>query len=492
MTRKTLPLEQRTIGVLERDDERMQRGYTLISAGRETYLIDEDGRLVHEWRSLRNVFCAYLKANGNLLRDGSENIEAPCFQAGGASGFVEEVTWDNEPVWSFSMTPYTSFLSHHDLEILPNGNVLCLVWERKTKEQAIAAGRRPELIPDGEVWNNLVVELEPDGQGSAKIVWQWSVWDHLVQDFDPKKENFGNVAEHPELIDINFCPVGGKTGCRNREFAEKGEKGGGKGAPNPSGLEHIPAGDGKTGEKDWLHINAVSYDAVRKQIVMSVNIASEFVVIDHELSTEEARGHTGGRYGCGGDILYRFGNPQAARRGTRMEQALFCQHSVQFLRGVPGDGNILLFNNGRYPDRHWSSVDEFRLPEVDGASYAASYTQQGQAERVWTFGPPIGRRNSFYCTHISGCQRLPNGNTLVTMGPQGTLVEVTPDGDEVWRYVSPIAISEGAVSMARQGTFRTCGRFSLFFGHRYLPSHPAFTSQDGTQRVLVPGRHLEA
>jgi len=30
------------------------------------------------------------------------------------------------------------------------------------------------------------------------------VWGHLIQDYDPLKENYGVVMDHPELIDINF------------------------------------------------------------------------------------------------------------------------------------------------------------------------------------------------------------------------------------------------------------------------------------------------
>jgi len=345
------------------------------------------------------------------------------------------------------------------------------------------AGRRPDLIPDGEVWNNLVIELRPDKQGGAEQVWQWSVWDHLVQDFDPKKANFDSVAAHPELVDINFCPPGGKFACRNRDLLRSEKR------SNPSQL--ITAqGPSKTGEKDWLHINAVSYDPIRDQVVMSVNIACEFIIVDHGLTTAEAQGHTGGKRGKGGDILYRFGNPQVSRCGDRMGQVLFCQHSVQFLRDVPGDGNILLFNNGRAPDRLWSTVDEFKLPD-DGGVYLESTASKPPH---WSFGPPIGRRGSFYCTHISGCQRLPNGNTLVIQGPQGIIVEATPDGEEVWRYVNPVMIIEGGVAYVRQGDQRTTGRFSLFSARRYPRDYAAFNAKENKQMAaaLSPGRRLEA
>merc|ERR1719476_614801 len=107
---------------------------------------------------------------------------------------------------------------------------MLLCWERKTKEEAIAAGRRPELVPDGEVWNNLTIEIKPSPRepgsaapvGGAEVVWQWSMWDHLVQDYDPAKANFGDVVAHPELFDINYCPPGGKLGVRNRDSLSKG------------------------------------------------------------------------------------------------------------------------------------------------------------------------------------------------------------------------------------------------------------------------------
>ena len=192
-------------------------GYTLLAVSRTTYLIDKEGRVLHTWASRREVFVAYLLPSGNLLRDGSDLELAPQFVAGGASGYLEEVTWHNELVWSWSALPRFASLSHHDVTPLPNGNVLVLVWERKNKEQALAAGRHPELLPDGEVWDNCVVELRPDpASGRACEVHRWSQWDHLVQDFDPSKANYvEDVAAHPTKFDLNYAPPGGKAACRS-------------------------------------------------------------------------------------------------------------------------------------------------------------------------------------------------------------------------------------------------------------------------------------
>jgi len=209
-----MELSDRTVGVVTKNEAKIQPGYNLICQARETYLLDEDGRIINTWRSNRNVFSAYLLPNGNLVRDGSENDVAVAFQAGGAAGWVEEVTWENELVWSFAALPYDAYLSHHDIEPMPNGNLLLMLWQRKTKEEAIKHGRKPELIPDNEVWDQLTVEIAPNGKGGASIVWAWSLFDHLVQDFSKDiKTNYGLIAEHPELFDINYCPPGGKLDC---------------------------------------------------------------------------------------------------------------------------------------------------------------------------------------------------------------------------------------------------------------------------------------
>ena len=466
-TSATTPLDQRTVGVLSREDGKLQQGFMVLNSGRETYLIDEDGRVVHEWRAKRNVFVAYLRRNGNLVRDGSEEDAQAVFRAGCASGYFEEVTWDGELLWRFSRLPAIGFLTHHDIEVLDNGNVMLLCWERKTKEEAIAAGRRPELVPDGEVWNNLTIEIKPSPRepgsaapvGGAEVVWQWSMWDHLVQDYDPDKANYrglDGVHGHPELFDINFCPPGGGPAQRNRDRLRDIDKSGPSMQPgsgmsgNSHGLSLLPPrGPVVTGDKDWLHVNAVSLCARRDLLVMSLNVPCEIIIVDHATTAEEAATHAGGRRGKGGDIIWRWGNPQIYHHGARIEQTLFVQHSSNFVpEDCPGAGNIILFNNGRNPDRVWSEVLELRplIPGMDGGvdgSVAPAERAEGEAfgaEIVFQYGPRAGRAGSFYCTHISGCMRMANGNTLITIGTLGTVVEVTPDGEEVWRWLSPVMV----------------------------------------------------
>ena len=137
-TSATVPLHERTVGALAREPG-VQEGYMVLNSGRETYLIDEDGRVVHEWRARRNVFVAYLRENGNLVRDGSEEDSQAVFRAGGASGYVEEVTWDGELLWRFSRLPAIGFLTHHDIEPLENGNVMLLCWEVRLRRGGLAS-----------------------------------------------------------------------------------------------------------------------------------------------------------------------------------------------------------------------------------------------------------------------------------------------------------------------------------------------------------------
>ena len=45
--------------------------------------------------------------------------------------------------------------------------------------------------------------------------------------------------------------------------------------------------------------------------------------------------------------------------------------------------------------------------------------------------------SKFYSSYISSAQRLPNGNTLITEGSDGRLIEVTKEHEIVWEYINP-------------------------------------------------------
>mmetsp|Transcript_21725 Transcript_21725/g.42693 ORF Transcript_21725/g.42693 Transcript_21725/m.42693 type:complete len:518 (+) Transcript_21725:279-1832(+) len=490
-----IALEDRTVGVISRDDEGVMDGYVLFSSGPVTYLVDVDGGVVHEWESDYVVFASYLLKNGNLLRDGNENLDAPSFATGGAAGRVEEVDWEGNVVWSFACTPFTKYLSHHTVVEMPNGNILLLIWARRSKEEALANGRRPDLLPDGELWEEQVLELKPDRErGIAEVVWRWCMWDHLVQDVFPDKKNFGSVQDSPHKFDFNCCPSGGKMGQRRQTNLDKR-----LGGPKNGALPPMTGRPGVTGEKDWCHVNSVAYCEKRDQIFLSFNSHCEIMAIDHSTTAEEVRTSEGGRRGKGGDFLYRWGNPVNYGRGSRTTQKLFVQHDITVIpEGSPGAGNILVFNNGRHPDRQWSAIDEIELPEE--TRYSGDYILPeedpwatfGPEKPCWSYGPKRFREGSFFCGNISSARRLPNGNTLINQGTLGIFVEINKDGKEVWRYVVPSIgsrhLNKGSVGYLRQGDYppEGCDRH-FFVATKYAPDFPALAS-----RTLKRYRYVEA
>ena len=198
---------------------------------------------------------------------------------------------------------------HHDITILPNENILIICEETRTQQEALDAGL--EGI-NGPISLDMIVEIRPLQNNQAEIVWKWHFWDHLVQDRGPQySATYGQISDHPELLDINV---------------------------NGNGNEQ--------GVKDWNHSNKISYNENFDQIVISCRHMNEIYVIDHSTTTEEAAGHTGGNQGKGGDLLYRWGNPQNYDRGNNSDQILNAQHGINWIPdGYPGSGNFLVYNN---------------------------------------------------------------------------------------------------------------------------------------------------
>lgn len=436
---RELSANRTTIGLLQ-DDSAAYGGYTLFAPclSKYTYLIDNEGRLVHSWRSCYLPgLAAYLLENGDLLR--AAQVGNPYFYSSAAGGRVEEFDWNGNLVWSFQYSDSLHCL-HHDIKMLPNGHVLMIAWESKTRNEAIAAGRNPAKLWQGMLWPDHIIEVDPS---TDSIVWEWHIWDHLIQDFDPTKANYGVVADHPELVNINA----------------------------------VAACD-RWGSADWNHTNAVDYNPQFDQILISVRQLCEVMVIDHSTTTAEARGHTGGRQGMGGDILYRWGNPRNYGAGDTSDQKFYYQHNARWIEpGLPGAGHIMVFNNGRNrPGGSYSTVEEF-IPACDSTGAyprPSPYEPFGPTAQNWIYraSPPT----SFYSPYLSGAQRLPNGNTLTCLGQLGALAEVTPDTHVVWRYVNPVT----GCGPQRQGYVPYDSMNSMFRVARYAPGYPGLAGRDLT------------
>jgi hypothetical protein len=364
--------------------------------------MDKQGTIVHTWESdyIQGLGLLLLE-NGDLLRT-ALLCNNPVFTAGGETGGVELFNWNGTKLWQYNYSNNQHCL-HHGIDVLPNGHILMVGWEYKTAEEAIAAGRNPDNLPAGELWPDHVIEVERKGPSEGIIVWEWHVWDHLIQDFDPTKENYGGVEQHPELIDINYGDIEGK------DLA------------------------------DWNHINSIDYNEEYDQILLSARHQHEIWVIDHSTTTQEAAGHVGGKSGKGGDLLYRYGNPEIYRAGGNSDRRLFGQHDAQWIpAGYPGEGHILIFNNGQgRPEGQYSSIDEI-IPPVDenGSYYREPGSAYGPEEPIWSY--TTDNPLDFYAGYLSGTQRLPNGDTLICDGDHGVFFEVTQEKKTVWKYHNTI------------------------------------------------------
>jgi hypothetical protein len=192
--------------------------------------------------------------------------------------------------------------------------------------------------------------------------------------------------------------------------------------------------DGDPLGPDWTHANALDYNPELDQIIVSIRSMNEVVVIDHSTTPLESAGHSGGRYGMGGDFLYRWGNPETYGRGTADDRKLFLQHDVQWIRpGLPGAGNLLIFNNGEPDVMPYSTIVEISpAMNPDGSYVLEEGKAYGPEEMAWEYNPEP--KEQFFSWFISGVQRLPNGNTFIDAGAIGQQREVTASGDIVWEY----------------------------------------------------------
>ena len=190
-------------------------------------------------------------------------------------GYLARLSWDGEVLWEWKMGNEQRML-HHDIEPLPGGNLLAIAWEQKSREDALAAGRRPDLIPEQGLWSEWILEIEPLPPNDARIVWEWHAWDHLVQNLDPEAPNHADPADHPHRLDINADAEGPVIDEEELEQLKA--------------LGYVP--DNATEEdvqSDFLHMNAVDYHSDLDQIALSVPEIGSSVVEIAPPADEEGR-----------------------------------------------------------------------------------------------------------------------------------------------------------------------------------------------------------
>ena len=440
-----------TVGVLEYK-EGTAEGYSLISpmGFDTTYLIDNCGKVVQRWAcNYKNGMFADITERGTLVKSAIDETTSH-FVGGGASGILQEYSWEGKLLWEYHISDSTE-RQHHDLEVLPNGNILAVTWEKKSVDECVEAGRNPENLPPEGLWFTAVYEVKPIYPESAEVVWEWHAWDHLVQGFDEDKVNYGSVATSIRKMDIN------------------------KGASNQN----------RKGKSDWAHVNGIHYNAELDHICLSAPKFNEIWIIDHSTTIEEATSSNGGKRGCGGDLLWRWGNPESYDMGDRSDKQLSFQHNCEWVKGgTQYDGQISVFSNRdkvRGENRSKVKIIDARFDHKRN-TYPISNGKflPESPSYVYTLV------DTLFSPRVSGVQVLPNGNLLICSGANGHVIEIDNEENVLWQYLVPIA-KKG--NIARQGEILDKKK-SLFTVQRYPSNYKGFEGKKMTSTTQIELRPL--
>ncbi|MFL2541930.1 MAG: aryl-sulfate sulfotransferase [Candidatus Latescibacterota bacterium] len=384
-------------------------GYTVFPIGNPTdalgiALMDMNGNLVNVWKGLIG-FPAKILPGGFAM--GSTGLRNPKY------GYMDnvdlvQVDWHGNVVWKFAKyqrikDPRSKARwmarQHHDYQregnpvgyyvpdmspLVSGGNTLMLSHKDLINTE----------ISEKRLIDDTIIEVTWDG----KVVWEWVFSEHFAE------MGFGEEAKNAMYRNPNIVPASGGIG-------------------------------------DWMHINSLSTLGPNKwhddgderfhpdNLIWSSRQANIFAITDKK----------------SGKIVWRIGpdydtSPELKKLGWIVGQ----HHPHMIPRGLPGEGNILVFDNGG-----WAGY---------GAPNPASPTGHNNARRdysrvlefdpvtlkiVWQYSaveagfPPVVEAHRFYSGFISSVQRLPNGNTLITEGTDGRLIEVTREHEIVWEYISP-------------------------------------------------------
>lgn len=435
-------IAQNTVGLLSYKPAEVYDGYNLIYPHNQpnVYLLNNCGEIVHTWTDDANFKpgnTAYLRPDGTIVKTKRDAVVTDdAIWAGGGGEIIEIRDWDNNLVWSYTLNN-DSLRLHHDIAPMPNGNILAVAWENRTREQAIQAGRDTALMAQDKVWSEYIFEINPE---TNTIVWEWHVWDHLIQNYDESKDNFGVVADHPELIDLNY--------------------------------------DTHDGHPDWLHINSIDYSFELKQVLISVPYFDEVWIIDQTTTTASAAGSTGGFSNKGGDLMYRWGNPMAYDSGVESDKKLHFQHDAHFIDdhiigNNPLYNSIGVFNNRVGED--YSTANVF-TPVWDMYDWAYETVPTSELYKPENHTVTLQHPDpqSLFSTGLSSMQLLPNDNYLITSGRFGYSFELNPDNEIVWEYKTPI---RGGFPVA-QGDSLMINNNLTFRVDRYPTDYDAFDGRD--------------
>lgn len=393
------------------DPEQSWSGYTIFQA-RDVgaTLIDMNGNVVNQWKDLMG-FPNRILPGGYVF--GSTGVRNPKYGFQDQLDLVQ-VDWDGNIVWKFNkyervkdphQKPTWMARQHHDYQREGNSvgyyvpGMDPLVAEGNTLVLAHKNLKNP-LISDKLLLDDTIIEVDWDGN----ILWEWTCSEHFEEmDFSEDAKN--TIARNP-----NFLKVG-------------------------------------VGMGDWMHMNSMStlgpnrwFDAGDERfhpdnIIFCGRMTNIIAIISKNTS----------------EIVWQMGPTYTATPELRKMGQLIGQHHAHLIpQGLPGAGNILVFDNGGWagygspnpgsPTGTRNALRDYsRVLEFDPISLEIVW--QYSAKEAGFTVPVNG--SEFYSSFVSSAQRLPNGNTLITEGAGGRLFEVTPEHEIVWEYMSPFYGKKG-------------------------------------------------
>lgn len=387
------------------EPDKCWNGYTIFQA-KETgaCLIDLNGNVVNLWKGLHGFPNTILPGGFVMGSTGERPIE---FGYQDQRDLVQ-VDWEGRIVWRFDKYEYIEdpgeeprwmARQHHDfqregcpigyyvpgMEPLVNKGHTMLICHKNL--------RNPD-ISDKLLLDDTLIEVTWEGE----VVWEWVCSDHF------EEMGFSEGAKNILSRNPNMRPIGSGVG-------------------------------------DWMHINSMS--------LLGPNRWYE---------GGDDRFHPGNIIWCGrqtniiaiidrktGKIVWKLGPDYDSTPELRRIGWIIGPHHAHMIpRGLPGEGNILVFDNGG-----WAGYGLPNPGSPTGFNHALrDYSRVLEFDPVtfkiiWQYTPIEARFEypvdsaKFYSPFISSAQRLPNGNTLITEGSDGRIFEVTPEHEIVWEYISP-------------------------------------------------------
>lgn len=393
------------MGTTVYDPEKAFNGYTLLPGpGLGAILIDMNGNVIRNWKGFQGFPNKMLPGGYIMGSLGRRNADFGYQDMAD----VTQIDWDGNIVWSFNKKEYFEeggkkywlARQHHDYQ--REGNPVG--YYAPGLESKVDSGKTLILchedlynhkISDKRLLDDCIIEVDWEGN----IIWKWNVSDHFKDlGFDEQQKN------------VLF---------RNPNYHHNGG-----------------------GQSDWMHINSASYVGPNKwydqgderfhpdNIIWDSREANILAIISHET----------------GKIVWKMGQDFTVSRELRAIGQIIGMHHAHIIpKGLPGEGNILIFDNGGYAGYGYPSRiskdgtktdrrDHSRILEINPITLELVWTFTGDS---WGGMMPMVSKPKFYSPLISSAQRLPNGNTLVTEGCFMRLFEVTPEKELVWEFIAP-------------------------------------------------------